>query len=77
MSTSTYHPDPEINAEVALDVRDGEKANLAAGLPPSTWMCECGARHSRGHYGTIGVHRCMKCGYVGTGGVLLDSRHAH
>lgn len=69
-----YHPNPAINAEVILDVIEAEKHDLAAGYPPRRWTCECGASHSRGHFpiGSIGSHRCMKCGYVGTGGVMWD-----
>jgi hypothetical protein len=67
-----YHPDPEINAQVRADANAGERIDLAAGLPPSRWRCPCGAEHSRGHFGAIGVHRCLACGYVGTGGVMID-----
>jgi hypothetical protein len=69
MSTR-YHPDPAINDQVAADALDAERADLAAGYRP--WRCVCGTEHSRGHFGTVGVHRCLACGYVGTGGVLLD-----
>lgn len=71
MSETAYHPDPEINAEVIADAIAGEIADLAAGYPPKRWVCPCGASHSRGHFMTIGVHRCLKCGYVGEGGVML------
>lgn len=72
MSTKIqYHPDPEINAEVIADAIAGEIADLAAGYPPKRWICPCGASHSRGHFMTIGVHRCLKCGYYGDGGVML------
>jgi hypothetical protein len=67
-----YHPDPEINKEVIADALEAERFDLAAGYPPRRWRCLCGAEHSRGHFGTIGVHRCLACGYVGAGGVLLD-----
>jgi hypothetical protein len=30
---AVYHPDPAINAEVALDALDAERADLAAGIP--------------------------------------------
>lgn len=61
----SYHPDPAINAEVALDALDAERADLAAGYPPRPWQCgECGASHARGHFGSIGVHRCLRCGYA-------------
>lgn len=68
----TYHPNSEINAEVALEVLAAEAADLAAGYPPRPWTCPCGATHSRGHFQAIGQHRCLSCGYVGTGGVMLD-----
>jgi len=70
-----YHPDPEINAAVAADVLDAEVLDLAAGYPPRRWTCsECGHWHSRGHFVAIGQHRCLHCGYVGTGGVLWDQQ---
>lgn len=56
---TTYHPDPQINAHVAADALDGECADLAAGYPPRRWRCVCGAEHSRGHFGAVGVHRCL------------------
>jgi hypothetical protein len=65
-----YHPDPEINAEVAAEALAAESFDLRAGLPPSEWECECGATHTRGHFQSIGTHRCLKCGYVGHGGVM-------
>ena len=71
METS-YHPHPDINAAVVADVLSGERADLAAGYPPRPWRCACGAEHSRGHFGAVGIHRCLACGYVGPGGVLLD-----
>ena len=73
-TTISYHPDPAINAEVTLDAIEGEKADLAAGYPPRRWTCACGASHGRGHFppGTIGSHRCLACGYAGTGGVMWD-----
>jgi len=67
---NTYHPNPTINAEVAAEAAEAERVNLAAGLPPAPWQCVCGAVHRRGHFMSIGVHRCLKCGYVGAGGVL-------
>lgn len=70
--TTVYHPDPQVNAEVIADALEGERADLAAGLPPRPWRCVCGVAHSRGHFGTVGVHRCLACGYVGPEGVLLD-----
>ena len=65
------HPDPEISAGVAADALEAERADLAAGYPPRRWLCICGTEHSRGHFGTIGVHRCLSCGYAGTGGVMM------
>lgn len=66
-----YHPDPEINAQVAQEAMDAERADLKAGYPPRTWQCECGASHSRGHFMSIGCHRCLRCGYQGPGGILI------
>lgn len=68
-----YHPDPEINAEIVQAALEAERADLAAGYPPKFWRCECGAGHRRGHFQTIGVHRCMRCGYVGASGTM----HTH
>lgn len=74
---NTYHPDPAINALVTEEANDAERANLAAGFPPSWWLCpDCGAKHNRGHFGNIGNHRCLNCGYVGGGGVMADSKEA-
>lgn len=70
--TGKYHPDPEINEGVAADALEGEEANLAAGFDPSPWECGCGAAHARGYFQTLGVHRCLRCGYVGVGGRLMD-----
>lgn len=72
MADTTYHPDPEINAEVVAVALDAERADLAAGYPPRPWRCPCGAEHSRGHFQSIGVHRCLACGHVGSDGVMLD-----
>jgi hypothetical protein len=71
-----YHPDPEVNAGVAADVLDAEVADIVAGFPPRRWTCLCGASHSRGHHQAIGQHRCLSCGYVGTGGIMLDETEA-
>jgi rubredoxin len=69
---TVYHPDPEINAGVAADALDAERADLAAGYPPRRWVCpKCAAEHGRGHFLNIGQHRCLRCGYVGTGGVMV------
>jgi len=66
------HPDPAIAAELAEEAREAARADLSAGYPPRRWRCDCGAEHSRGHFQAIGVHRCLACGYVGTGGTLLE-----
>ena len=69
-----YHPDPEINAGIAADALDAERADLAAGFPPRRWQCpDCGASHGRGHFGVIGNHRCLGCGYAGPGGVMFGT----
>jgi hypothetical protein len=73
LSAPIYHPDRAINAEVAADALDAERADLAAGYQPRCWRCECGAEHDRGHFLTIGTHRCLACGYVGTGGVMFGT----
>lgn len=68
----SYHPDPAIAAEIAADTLIAEHADLAAGYPPRRWVCDCGAAHSRGFFmGTRDSHRCMACGYVGTGGAMV------
>ena len=72
---TVYHPDPWINEGVIADAIDAERADLAAGYPPRRWRCICGAEHSRGHFGTVGVHRCLSCGYTGTEGVMLDDTY--
>ncbi len=70
----TYHPDPEINAEIEQMALDAERFDLAAGYPPRYWVCpDCGAGHRRGHFMAIGAHRCLFCGYIGTGGTM----HTH
>jgi hypothetical protein len=72
MAAVSYHPDPVIDRQVAADAAEAEVADLAAGYPPRRWRCPCGAEHSRGHFGAVGRHRCLACGYAGTGGVMLD-----
>lgn len=78
MSTKTnpvqYHPDPEINAGIVADALAAELADLKAGYPPRWWICPCGASHRRGFFMAVGVHRCLKCGYVGELGVLSEER---
>lgn len=54
-----------------VDTLAAEVADLAAGYPPRRWRCPCGREHSRGHVGAIGVHRCLWCGYMGSGGEML------
>jgi hypothetical protein len=71
MRATTYHPDPAINAELILTSIECEAADLAAGYPPRRWRCPCGHEHSRGHFLTIGQHRCLRCGYVGSEGVMF------
>lgn len=67
-----YHPDPDINAEVAREALEAEVIDLALGYQPRRWTCPCGKSHSRGHIpGSIGAHRCLFCGYVGSGGIML------
>lgn len=67
-----YHPDPVINAEVAAETLESEILDLQAGLDPRRWTCPCGKSHQRGHFYSIGIHRCLSCGYVGPGGVMTD-----
>lgn len=69
-----YHPDPSINAGITTDVIQAEAVDLQAGYPPRRWTCPCGKSHSRGHFQAIGQHRCLGCGYVGTGGVMWDPK---
>lgn len=66
------HPDPEIAAELEQEARGSERVDVAAGYTPRRWRCDCGAEHGRGHFGTVGVHRCLACGYVGQGGTLIE-----
>lgn len=70
MNWREHHPDPEIAASVEQDAREAEAADVAAGYLPRPWTCDCGRTHSRGHFYAIGTHRCLGCGYVGTGGTL-------
>jgi hypothetical protein len=71
---NAYHPDPEINESIELEMAESEFIDVRAGYPPRWWMCPCGASHNRGHFMSIGVHRCLKCGYVGGGGVMAETR---
>lgn len=66
-----YHPDPSINAEITADALAAEIADLEAGYMPKRWICPCGASHRRGHFGVIGSHRCLRCGYAGPDGVMV------
>lgn len=71
MSAIVYHPDPAINEAVAQMALEAEMRDLEAGYPPRRWTCpDCGASHGRGHFLTIGIHRCLRCGYQGGGGVM-------
>jgi hypothetical protein len=63
-----------IEQEIEEDVREAEIADVLAGYAPRPWTCDCGTTHSRGHFLTIGQHRCLRCGYVGTGGILGDPK---
>lgn len=67
------HPDPVIDVEVRADAMAAEVADVKAGFPPRRWACDCGASHDRGHFAALGVHRCLACGYVGTGGTLAEA----
>lgn len=67
-----YHPDPIINAEVAADAMEAEIVDvMVAGYAPRRWFCDCGANHDRGFFQAPGVHRCLRCGYVGCGGTFV------
>ncbi|MCG6115063.1 MAG: hypothetical protein MEQ84_07675 [Mesorhizobium sp.] len=73
--TVFYHPDPEFDAEIARQTLEDERSDLSLGYPPRRWICECGASHQRGHFmGSVGVHRCLACGYVGDGGIMVDRK---
>lgn len=77
MSAETvYHPDPEINEGIEVDALRAELVDIAAGFPARAWRCpgrdgaSCSAVHGRGPLPN-GGHRCLRCGYVGTGGVMF------
>jgi rubredoxin len=71
----TYHPDPAVNAEIMAEALEVERLDLSLGYEPRWWVCpDCGASHHRGHFQIIGIHRCMKCGYVGDGGTMHTNR---
>jgi len=70
-----YHPDNDINQEVRSQILEAEIFDLSAGLPPRWWKCICGEIHNRGHFYSIGVHRCLKCGYVGDKGIMADNKY--
>lgn len=74
MQVIQYHPDPSINAGITADAIQAEAADLQAGYAPRRWTCPCGKSHSRGHLQAIGQHRCLSCGYVGSGGVMWDPK---
>lgn len=71
MNQVQYHPDLDINKKIQEDVLQGEIKDLESGFLPRRWECTCGAEHSRGNFMSIGVHRCLNCGYVGEDGILL------
>lgn len=67
----TYHPEPEVNAEIIADAIAAETTDLKAGYQPRWWACPiCNRAHNRGHHLTIGTHRCLACGYEGAGGTM-------
>lgn len=72
MTEYRYHPDPEINDEIAQQTLEAEISDIRAGFLPRRWICPCGASHQRGHMWAIGVHRCLSCGYIGNGGIMVD-----
>lgn len=66
-----YHPDTEINAEIIEQALEAETSDLKAGYPSRWWVCPvCETPHNRGHFGTVGSHRCWKCGYAGGEGTM-------
>lgn len=70
-----YHPDPDISAEIEAESAESERLDLKAGYPPRWWQCpQCGASHGRGHFESIGTHRCLGCGYAGGGGLVAETR---
>jgi len=58
-------PTGTVDSEVRAEEQESEAADLAAGYPPRRWRCDCGREHGRGHFQSVGVHRCLGCGYVG------------
>ena len=71
MTPFDYNPDPAIDAGLRRKANEAEAFDLSIGYPPRLWTCPCcSAAHSRGHFGSIGVHRCLRCGYSGDRGVL-------
>lgn len=69
---SMYHPDPEINLAIEEESMESERIDLEAGYAPRRWRCpDCKAEHSRGHFMSIGVHRCLRCGYCGPKGLMF------
>ena len=71
MSDYRYHPDADIDEELHKEAAEAEAADLTAGYPPRRWRCDCGSEHGRGHFLSIGQHRCLRCGYVGQGGTYI------
>ena len=72
MTPQSYHSDPAISAEIAAQTLEAEERDLAAGMLPRRWICDCGTSHSRGHFYRVGIHRCLGCGYIGPGGIMVD-----
>lgn len=58
---------PERTVDPAVEIQD-----VNAGKEPRRWRCDCGVEHRRGHFQTIGIHRCLACGYIGPGGTVLE-----
>jgi uncharacterized Zn finger protein len=70
-----YHPDFKINKEIQRESLESEIIDMEAGFSPRWWQCpDCGSSHQRGHFGTIGSHRCLRCGYVGGDGIMATNR---
>lgn len=57
----SYHPDPQIDAEIRVDAAIGAQADIAAGLVPTACVL-CGHAHQRGAF--HGYYRCLYCGEV-------------
>jgi hypothetical protein len=70
MPDAMYHPDPEIDRDIRIEAHQNEVFDLSVGYSPRRWLCDCGAAHRRGWFMSEGVHRCLRCGYVGEGGTM-------